>query len=277
MPARHLLRAPLDHVPEQAHRRVDREAPLLLSDVLLEDVGLDRAGQPIRGYPLALSRDDVVGEHDRRRRVDRHRDADVAEVDPAEQRLHVVERVDGDALAADLTERARMVGVMAHQARHVERRAEPGLTVIEQVAKTLVGLLRGAEAGELAHRPQPPAIHRRVHAAREGIRAGQADLLGFGQITLAVERRDRDTRQRREGRVALGGRSVGRAPFVEVGRDRLAARGRRHARIVRRAAAPTPVLFPSKRGNRRSAAPTRALPQPRNPPGAGIECARDDH
>ena len=38
-------RAPLDHVDHQPHRRIDREAPLLLSDVLLEDVGLDRARQ----------------------------------------------------------------------------------------------------------------------------------------------------------------------------------------------------------------------------------------
>ncbi len=35
--------------PEQAHRRVDREAPLLLGDVLLEDVGLDRARAGARG------------------------------------------------------------------------------------------------------------------------------------------------------------------------------------------------------------------------------------
>ena len=32
--------------------------------------------------PLLLGRDDVEGHHDRRRRVDRHRDADLAEVDP---------------------------------------------------------------------------------------------------------------------------------------------------------------------------------------------------
>ena len=44
---------------------------------------------------------------------------------------------------------------------------EARLAVVEQVAEALVGLLGGAEAGELAHRPQPPAVHRRVHAARE--------------------------------------------------------------------------------------------------------------
>ena len=81
VPARHVARAPLDHVAQQAHRRVDREAPLLLGDVLLEDVGLDRAAQVLGGDPVRLGGDDVEGEHDRRRRVDRHGDRHVADVD----------------------------------------------------------------------------------------------------------------------------------------------------------------------------------------------------
>ena len=90
-----------------------------------------------------------------------------AEIDPGEQRLHVVQRVDRHALAADLAQRARVVGVVAHQARHVERRRQPGLAVIEQIAEALVGLLRRPEPRELPHRPQPPPIHARVHPARE--------------------------------------------------------------------------------------------------------------
>ena len=116
---------------------------------------------------LALRRDHVEGQHHRRRRVDRHRRRHLAHVDPAEQRLHVVERVDRHALAAHLALRARVVGVVAHQRRHVERRRQARLAVVEQVAEALVRLLRRPEAGELAHRPQPPAVHRRVHAARE--------------------------------------------------------------------------------------------------------------
>ena len=58
---------------------------------------------------VLLGGDDVVGEHDRRRRVDRHRDGHLAEVDPGEQRLHVVERVDRHALATDLAQRAHVV------------------------------------------------------------------------------------------------------------------------------------------------------------------------
>ena len=94
---------------------------------------------------------------------------------PREQRLHVVERVDRDALAPDLAERARVVGVVAHQRGHVERGRQAGLAVVEQVAEALVGLLAGAKARELAHRPQPPAVHRLVDPARERVRAGRAD------------------------------------------------------------------------------------------------------
>ena len=117
-----------------------------------------------RGDALLLGHADVEREQDRGGPADRHRDRDLAERDAAEQRLHVVERVDRDALAPDLAERAGVVGVVPHQRRHVERRREAGLAVVEQVAEALVGLLGGAEAGELAHRPQPPAVHRGVHA-----------------------------------------------------------------------------------------------------------------
>ena len=121
-------------------------------------------------HALLLADADVEREQHRRRRVDRHRRRDFAERNAGEQRLHVLERVDRDALAADLAERARRVGVVAHQRRHVERGREPGLPVLEQVAEALVRLRRGAEAGELAHRPEPAAVHRRVDAARERIR-----------------------------------------------------------------------------------------------------------
>jgi len=71
------------------------------------------------------------------------------------------------SVSADLAERARVVGVEAHQRRHVEGRREAGLPVLEQVAEPLVRLRRRAEAGELPHRPELAAVHRRVDAARE--------------------------------------------------------------------------------------------------------------
>ena len=68
-----------------------------------------------------------------------------------------------------------VVGVVAHQRGHVEGGRQARLAVLEQVVEALVGLLAGAEAGELAHRPQPPAVHRLVDAARERVGARAPD------------------------------------------------------------------------------------------------------
>jgi hypothetical protein len=77
------------------------------------------------GHALLLGRRDVEAEEDDRRPVDRHRDRDLVERDPVEERLHVGERRDGDAADADLAERARVVGVVPHERREVERDGEP--------------------------------------------------------------------------------------------------------------------------------------------------------
>ena len=94
-----------------------------------------------------------------------------------------------------------MIGVVAHQRRHVERRRQARLAMVEQVAKPLVGLLRGAESRELAHRPQPAAVHRAVHAARVRKLARQAGRRRPGRRRgdpLGVQRLDRLARDRRE-------------------------------------------------------------------------------
>jgi hypothetical protein len=96
-------------------------------------------------------------------------------------------------LAPYLAQRARMVGVVAHQRRHVERGRQTRLAMVQQVAEALVGLLRRPEPRELAHRPQAPAVHRLVHAAREGVLARQPDLLELREIGGRVERVDRLT------------------------------------------------------------------------------------
>jgi hypothetical protein len=91
--------------------------------------------------------------------------------------------------------------------------------MVEQVAEALVGLLGGAEARELAHRPQAPAIHRRVDAARERIAARQPDLGLVGEVGLGVERLDRKAAQRSERHIALAAERVGLPPFGLGGRD----------------------------------------------------------
>ena len=54
------------------------------------------------------------------------------------------------------------------------------LAMGEQVAEALVGLLGGAEAGELAHRPQAAPVHRGLDTAREREFSGKPDRVAHG-------------------------------------------------------------------------------------------------
>ena len=129
---------------------------------------MHRARQLVLVEAARLGQGDVHGQHDPGARVDGHAHRDLFQIDPVEERGHVVDGIDGHALAADFAERARVVGVVAHQRGHVEVDREPGLAVLDQIAKALVGVLAGAEAGDLPHGPEAAAIHRRIRAA--GIR-----------------------------------------------------------------------------------------------------------
>ena len=79
---------------------------------------------------------------------------------------------------ADLAGGQRMVRVVAHLRRQVERDAQAADALREQIAVARVRFRGGAEAGVLPHRPQPAAIHRRLDAARERKLAGEAELAG---------------------------------------------------------------------------------------------------
>ena len=83
---------------------------------------------------------------------------------PVEQHLHVGERVDRDAGPPHLALGARIVGVEPELRRQVERDREPRLAALEQVAEALVRLLGRGEAGVLADRPRPAAVHVGVDA-----------------------------------------------------------------------------------------------------------------
>ena len=69
---------------------------------------------------------------------------------------------------------SRRVRVVAHLGRQVEGDRQPGLALLEEVAEAAVGLLGGREAGVLAHRPEPAAVHRRLDAAGERVLARAA-------------------------------------------------------------------------------------------------------
>src|SRR5262249_61954486 len=89
---------------------------------------------------------------------------------------HVAEGVQADAEAAALGEGSGVVTVEAHEGRQVEGSAEAVLALGEQEAEALVGLPGGAEAGELAHGPEPAAVHGGVDAAGERVLAGVAEV-----------------------------------------------------------------------------------------------------
>ena len=210
VPARQPLRAVGEQVGGQPHGRPRREDVVPAGGVLLEDVVLHRAAEPLARHALPLGDQLVEQEQERCRRVDRHRRRDLAERDGVEEELHVGERVDRDPGPPHLPGRARVVGVEPELRRQVERGREPGLAPLEQVAEARVRLLGRAEAGVLADRPRPPAVHRRVRPAGVRKLAGQLRYEP-GDVVRRVDGGDLDP-------------GVGLAPVLTHG----------HAPIVRR-------------------------------------------
>ena len=146
----------------------------MLRHVLLQNVILDRSLQLVDRHPLTLRRRDVEAEQHRGGTIDRHRGGHAIERDPVEERLHVGKTRDGDATLADLAFRPGMIRVVAHERWKIERDREPGLPALQEELVSLVRVLGGAEARELAHRPETPAIHGRMDAA--GIRVLAREL-----------------------------------------------------------------------------------------------------
>ena len=196
---RDLLRAVLHQVADQAQVRLGGEQPLLLRDVLLEDVGLQCAVELAQIGALALGRDQHHAEDGHRRPADRHRRGDVLQWDAVEEDVHVGGGVDRDPAVADLAEALGVVGVAAHQGRHVEGHAQAPSAAAEDHPVALVGLLGVAEARELPDRPRAAAVSRRVEPARERELAGP---LRFGTVCGAVRRLHLHAGQGGEVRVA---------------------------------------------------------------------------
>src|SRR5688572_32707301 len=101
-----------------------------------------------------------------------------------------------------------MVGVVTDLGGEVERDAQAGDPVIEQIAKALVRLGSCRETGVLTHGPRPASVHVRLDAARERECSGDADV-GF---EIGVGKVDR----RREGS-CLGARGHRRRDSTRAG------------------------------------------------------------
>ena len=151
-------------IRSEGARRVDVGAA---RDVLLEDVVLNRARE--LGERHALAPATATYSASRMIAVE----LIVIDVEtwssgmPSKSVGHVLDRVDRDADAADFAGGHRVVRVVAHLRRQVERDAEPADALCEQVAVAGVRFGGRAEARVLAHRPEPAAVHGRLDAARE--------------------------------------------------------------------------------------------------------------
>ena len=141
-------------------------------------------------HALLFPDDHIHREQNRRRRVDRHRGRDPIERDLAKELREILDRIDGDTDPSDLSVRHRVVGVVPHLRRKIECGGQPRLPRREQLTEPAIGLLRRAESGILAHRPQPAGVHRGVDAARKGELARRAEVARriAGPIGRAVDR-----------------------------------------------------------------------------------------
>ncbi len=118
-----------------------------------------------------------------------------------------------------------MVGVVAHEGGKVEGSGEAGLALSKKITEALVGVLGGAEAGELAHGPEASTMHGGVNAAGVGRLTGEAEVAGgvpAFEIGRGVEAANGVAGDGRELGLALGafvesGLEGGLFPLVEAG------------------------------------------------------------
>ena len=204
-------------VDHEAHRRFGRIDVFLLCDVFLEDVVLQSAGKFLPVRALFFRDGEIHRPDDRGRRIDGHRSRDVGERNFVEEHFHVGEGTDGHAALADFAFGKWVVGVVTHQRGQIERGREAGLALRQEVAKALIGVFGRAEAGELAHRPQPSAMHGGMNAAGVGRLTGEAQVavgVPAGEIGGSVKTPDRISGNCGEFGLALG-------TFFERGPERV--------------------------------------------------------
>src|SRR5258708_11930234 len=119
------LGSELESINHQPHGWRGRIDVFLLRDVFLENVVLKGAGNFLPVGPLLFRHHQIHGPQDRGRRVDGHGDRGLFQINAVEQYLHVFQRIYGHAAPADFAFAGRMVGVVAHQRRQIQRDRKP--------------------------------------------------------------------------------------------------------------------------------------------------------
>src|SRR5829696_5556884 len=99
----------------------------------------------------------------------------------------------------DLAEASAVIGIAAHQGRHVERHTEPSATGRQDHLVTLVGLLGVAEAGELSNSPGTAAVATWIQTTVEGELPRPADPLHTLVGVLILRPVDRIEFEARDG------------------------------------------------------------------------------
>ena len=139
----------------------------------------------VGGGSLPLGCGDVEAEQQRGGGVDGHGRADPAQRDAVEQRLHVLQAAYRDAHLAHLALGQGVVGVVADLRGQVEGDGEPGLSLLQQVAKAAVGVLSGGVPRVLPHGPHAAPVSAGLHAPGIGELAGEADVFGVVEAPVA--------------------------------------------------------------------------------------------
>ena len=210
--------------------------------------------------------------------VDGEVDRDLVQRQPGEQVGHVVGGVDGHADPADLGPGHLVAGVVAELGGQVERDRQRGLSLPEQETEPGVGLLRGAEPGELPHRPELAPVHRGIRPAGERRLAGKTEpfLQRLGparHVGGGVDRRDRDAGVGRDGRLRPGRaaqssrRLLARQPehaAHRVGQGGAHGEDLRDAEPAQRLAVPGGIVPPTTSGALAPRPASRRAPAPRS-------------
>ena len=186
-PVRQVLAAVFEHVDGELDAGRRREDVGAAAHVFFKDVVLEEEAYRVRVYVVLLREGDVEGEHDDGVRVRRRAYlAHLLEGYALEERFDVGEGVYRDADLSDFAFGHRVVGVVAHLSRQVERDGEARAALLYDVTEASVGFFSGGEARVLPHRPElAVAVHVLADAARERIVARFAEL-GLEVLALYV-------------------------------------------------------------------------------------------
>ena len=151
---------------------------------------MHRAPELIEGDSLLFGHHQVHGQEYGAGRVDGHGSGDLIQGDALEEALHVRQGVDGDPHFAHFALGQGVVGVEADLGGQVEGHRKAGLAGLQQEVITLVGLIGGAKAGVLAHRPVAAPIGGGLHRPGVRVLAREAQFLQVVEIRHIQRRID---------------------------------------------------------------------------------------